>query len=451
MTLHKLMTIALAIITTSNVFADDWPQWLGPNREPVWRETDIVNTLPKIGPPLRWKAPVGGGYSGPAVAGGRVYLMDRVSEVGDLKSGKFIPGPNPFNNDNFVRRLLPGKERVICLDEANGNVVWTHEYDCPYTSVAKYAIGPRCTPTVDGDRVYTLGSEGHLLCLSTTNGDVIWSINFQEQFDLKLPFWGIASHPLIDGDRLICMVGGTDTTCVAFDKSNGKVVWSSLSSAEPGYCPPTIADIDGERQLVVWNSDAVCGLDPETGHQYWTVPFKPMFAMSIGAPQFAGRSMFLMGFNRKSALIEIAQSRRQAKVVWNGNTNRGIGGVLNTAIIHANHIYACGSNGRYFCVELKSGEGRWSTFDFIDGKRPKAWGNVFTVKNGERYFHLNDTGDLIIATMSPSGFQEISRARLIEPTHQVGNRTLVWSHPAFANRSIYLRNDRELRCYSLAK
>jgi outer membrane protein assembly factor BamB len=152
---------------------DEWPQWLGPNREPVWRETGILDTFSEGGPPLRWKAAIGGGYSGPAVADGRVFVMDRISDLPDLQAGKLLHEKDPPQNRNFVRRLLPGSERVVCLRESDGEVLWTHQYECPYTTVATYAIGPRCTPTVDGARVYTLGEEGDLSCLNVDDGSVI--------------------------------------------------------------------------------------------------------------------------------------------------------------------------------------------------------------------------------------------------------------------------------------
>ncbi len=442
----------VAIFVASPCCGEDWPQWLGTERLPVWRETQIIDSFPKNGPPLRWSAKLGGGYSGPAVSDGRVFVMDRVPASDSLSDGELLHEGEPPKNQNFLRRKLPGRERVVCFREQDGKQLWEHTYDCPYTSVALYAIGPRCTPTVDGDRVYTLGAEGDLFCLSTSTGKVVWSLDLQEHYKFEMPEWGIASHPLVDGDRLICMVGGEGSTCVAVDKATGKEIWSSVSARQPGYCPPVIYEIRGERQLVIWDSDAVRGLDPKTGEEFWSVPFEPTYAMSIGAPQLAGDNrLYVMSFNRKSALIEIAENGRSAKILWTGRNKLGIDGVLNTAVIHDGYVYGCGNGGRYVCAKLETGERVWESFQPSTGKRPAAWANVFTVKNGDRYFQANDLGDLIIARMSPSGYEEVSRANLIEPTHHVGGRTLVWSHPAFANRHVFLRNDREIRCYSLAK
>ncbi len=430
--------------------ADDWPQWLGPQRLPVWNEDGIIDAFPESGPPLRWKAELGGGYSGPAVADGRVFVMDRATASDDLQSGKLLQDDEPPSNQNFVRRLLLGRERVLCFRASDGKQLWSHEYDCPYTSVAIYAIGPRCTPTVDGDRVYTLGAEGNLVCLRVKDGSVVWRRDFVTEFGLDVPEWGIAAHPLIDGERLICMVGGDGTTCVAFDKRTGKEIWRALSARQPGYCPPVIYEFAGLRQLITWDSDAVSALNPADGEVYWRVPFEATFAMAIGGPQREGNSLFVMAFNRKSAMIQVSADGRSAEIMWQGDSKRGIDGVLNTAVIRDGYVYGCGNGGRYVCAELKTGKRIWSTFAPSTGKRPASWANVFTIRHGERYFLANDLGDLIIAKMTPDGYEELSRTHLIDPTHVVGNRTLVWSHPAFANRSVYLRKDKEIRCYSLA-
>lgn len=454
-TVNRNNISALSWVIIASLFgkahADDWPQWLGPNREPVWHETEIIDSFPKEGPPLRWSTKIGSGYSGPAVANGKVFLMDRVGTAGNSDSGKLLHEGQPPKNENFLRRELKGDERVVCLRESNGEILWTHKYACPYTSAAVYAIGPRCTPTVDGDLVFALGAEGNLTCLNVRDGSKIWTCDFKKTYGLKVPAWGIAAHPLIDGDRLICVVGGPGATVVALDKKTGKERWRALSAKQPGYCPPVIHEIHGTRHLVVWDSDDVSGLAPATGEVYWSVPFPPVFAMAIGAPQREGNRLFLMGFNRKSAVIEVDEDGLSAEFVWQGGSKSGIDGVLNTAVLVDGHIYACGNGGRYICAKMEDGKRVWSTFEPSTGKRPEPWSNVFTVRQADQFFHANDKGELIIAKMSPKGYEETSRAKLIEPTHRVSGRTLVWSHPAFANQSIYLRNDREIRCYDLSK
>ncbi|MCP3692877.1 MAG: PQQ-binding-like beta-propeller repeat protein, partial [Planctomycetaceae bacterium] len=202
------MTLLLCLGFAPVLQAEDWPQWLGPRRDATWREDGIIDKFPANGPPLRWKTKLGGGYSGPAVAAGRVFVMDRQTPDTNLADAKLLHDGPPPRNINFLRKLLPGKERVVCLNEADGKILWVHQWDCPYTTVAAYAIGPRATPTVDGDRVYALGAEGNLVCLGAPDGNVIWKKDFKQSYKLKIPEWGTAAPPLVDGNKLICVVGG---------------------------------------------------------------------------------------------------------------------------------------------------------------------------------------------------------------------------------------------------
>lgn len=453
--LRRVSCCLLAIVfcwnTVGSAYSEDWPQWLGVQRDGVWREDGIIDSFPDGGPKVLWRTKLGGGYSGPSVANGRVFVMDRIADGIDPKTAKILNEGEPPKNLNFLRKLLPGKERVVCLDEKTGKELWSHQWDCPYTTVEIYAIGPRVTPTVDGDRVYALGAEGDLVCLAVEDGSVIWQKDFKKEYGLAIPEWGTAAHPMVDGDQLICVVGGEGTTCVSFDKRTGKELWRSLSSAQPGYCPPVIYEIAGKRQLLIWHSDALEAINPENGDVYWSIAVKPTFAMSIGQPVIEDNLIYIMSFARVSACIKVAEDGNSAKLHWRGDTARGVAGVFCTAVIDDGHVYACGQNGRYTCIKLEDGEKLWSTFKPSTGNRPGAWANVFTTKHKDRYFLTNDLGEMIIARLSPAGYQEISRAKLIEPTHAVANRMLVWTHPAFANKCVYIRNDKEIICYSLAK
>ena len=450
--IHQSLITWLAVIIsfrTSN--ADDWPQWLGPKRDATWAEQGIIETFPQEGPPLVWKQPIGSGYSGPAVSSGNVIVMDRITKPIDGKEPFVHEGQIP-RNKNFVRQRLPGQERVLCLRESDGQVLWEHKYDCPYSMVTTYAIGPRATPTIDQDHVYTIGAEGNLLCLRLNNGSLVWSKDFKHDYHVPTPNWGFAAPPLIDGNKLICIVGGKSSGCVAFDKLTGHELWRCLTPTEPGYSAPVIRQLGEHRQLLIWDSDAIHGLDPATGKPHWSVNFPSTYAMSVATPQVIDHSIFLMCFNGKSCLIEVSKDGQSAEIAWEGDRRTGIDGVHNTAQLVDGYVYGCGNGGRYICARLKDGERMWDTFQPASSTRPIAWGNVFTVRllsQENRFILINDHGEIILAQMTPEGYRESSRAKLIAPTHQVGGRQLVWSHPAFANRRIYLRNDQELRCYSL--
>src|SRR5262249_26858719 len=207
------------------------------------------------------RAPRGAAAAGPAVAGGKVYVADRLLAGG---------AANPMNA--FARARVAGVERVLCLDAATGKEVWKHEYPCEYA--ISYPGGPRCTPTVDGDRVYSLGAMGDLVCLDAKTGKPLWARNFIKEYGAPTPIWGFAGHPLVDGDKLICIAGGTDALAVACDKKTGKELWKALDAREPGYAPPVIVTLGGKRQLIVWSPAAVNGLDPEAGKAYWSQPYR---------------------------------------------------------------------------------------------------------------------------------------------------------------------------------
>lgn len=251
------MRYATAIVgllfVCSAASADDWPQWMGPNRDNVWRETGVLSSFPADGPKTLWRTPVAGGYAGPAVSGGRVYVTDYVTKEN-------------VKVDNFNRNKFSGNERVLCLDEATGKVIWQQEY--PVTYGMSYPAGPRCTPNVDDGRVYTLGGEGNLYCFDAQDGTVIWNKNLPADYNTKTALWGYAAHPLIDGEKLICVVGGQGSHAVAFDKLTGKEIWRTLTSTEQGYSPPKIIEAGGVRQLILLYPNGVTSVDPETGREY---------------------------------------------------------------------------------------------------------------------------------------------------------------------------------------
>ena len=428
--------------------AEEWPHFLGAHGDTSVREVEIRTEFPDAGLPLLWERPVGGGYSGPAVVGGRVFLMDRLAKP--HRPGK------AEGNPNFIRAEISGKERVRALDAKTGEPLWEHVYDCPYTTVALYAIGPRCTPTVDGDHVYTLGAEGNLFCLSAATGKVMWSKDFKKDYALEIAEWGCAAHPLVYGEQLVCIVGGEGSTVVSFDKVTGKERWRALSASKPGYCPPVIAKIHGQEQLLVWHGDGVAALNPTDGAQRWFVELNPSYGMAIGAPRVHGNLIHVMGYKGVSAAIRVAPDNGSAELAWGPDLRLGVAGVLNTAHLdEGGYLYSAGGRGRFQCVDIRTGERLWDVPDPLQDRhkaRPRAWPSAFSFPHlpSGRTFLYNDHGELITAKLSPEGYKEISRTKLIDPTHKVGGRTLVWSAPAFANRRVYMRNDRIIRCYDLS-
>jgi len=439
----RLATVALsATLIAGAARADDWPQWLGPQRDAVWRETGIVKSFPAEGLPKRWRVEVGGGYAGPAVAQGRVYLMDRI-----------LAPTNSLPASGFAKAKLQGQERVLCVNEADGKLLWVRAYDCPYDVM--YPAGPRVTPAVGGGKVYTLGTMGDLYCLDAATGAVLWSHDFKSDYGIEPPVWGFSGHPLIDGSRMICLARGAGTTAVAFDKNTGKEVWRALSAKEPGYAPPMIFEAGGKRQLIIWHPEAINSLNPETGEVYWSEPFTAKQGMSISTPRRDGDQLFFTCFYNGSIMLKLDESKPAASVVWrrsgkNEQNTDALHSVMSTPVLENGYIYGVCSYGQLRALRADNGDRVWETLAAtVDGKEAR-WGNAFIVKNGDRYFLCNEKGDLIIAELNPAGYHEISRTHLLEPTNIAAGRPLVWSHPAFADRCVFARNDKELICVSLA-
>jgi outer membrane protein assembly factor BamB len=433
--------LLLFALATSLTQADDWPQWLGPQRDGVWRETGIIKKFPESGLNVKWRVPVAAGYSGPAVVAGRVYLTDRQQRA---KS----PG------DPFARGVIPGNERVLCLDAKDGKVLWQHEYDRPYN--LSYPAGPRATPLVHEGKVYTLGAEGNLFCFNTADGKIIWSREFKKDFGIETPLWGFSAHPLIDGDKLICLVGGSNSVAVAFNKDTGRELWRALGAKEPGYCPPMIYTVGKTRQLIIWHPESINSLDPETGKVYWSQPFPVKSGLSIPTPRLHEDMLFITSFYNGPIMLRLDRDKPAASVVWRGtkvserNTD-GLHSIMCTPFFEGEHIYGVCSYGQLRALKAATGERLWETFAATTGNKEVRWANAFLIKNDDRFFLPNVNGDLIIARLTPAAYEEISRAKLLEPTNTAAGRDVVWSHPAFANRCIYARNDKELVCASLAE
>jgi outer membrane protein assembly factor BamB len=175
-----------------------------------------------------------------------------------------------------------------------------------------YPAGPRCTPIVHEGKVYTIGAEGHLFCFDATTGSILWQKNLPQDYNTKTALWGYAGHPLIDGEKLICIAGGEGSHAVAFNKNTGEEIWRTLTSPEQGYSPPTIIEAGGKRQLILVRVNAVTSVDPETGREYWSVPYEATSGSIIMSPVLSGNYLYVGGFNQKSLLARQAAARHLA-------------------------------------------------------------------------------------------------------------------------------------------
>ncbi|MFH1718717.1 MAG: PQQ-binding-like beta-propeller repeat protein [Planctomycetota bacterium] len=426
---ESILSMIVQLLFCVTVFAADWPQWRGPGRDGIWREEGIVQSLEGLQSRVLWRTDVSNGYSGPTVADGRLYITDRVTAPTEL-------------------------ERVHCFDARTGGKIWSHAYECKYQKVG-YPDGPRASVTVDGGRAYSLGTVGHLFCFDAAKGDVLWSRNLKVEYDIKVPIWGIAAAPLVEKDLVIVHIGGKDDACiVAFDKVSGREKWRALSD-RASYSAPIIIEQAGRRVLVCWTGDSVSGLDPLTGELYWRHPFTPSrMVIGIATPVFQDGYLFVSSFYDGSLLLEVDPDRLAVREVWRrkGPSEKDTDSLhccISTPIIQAGCIYGVDSFGELRCLDLKTGDRIWENLEAVPTAR---WANVHLVRHEDRVWMFNERGELIIGKLSPEGFDELSRAAIIKPTEgQLSQRGGVcWSHPAFANKCVFVRNDSELLCIDLS-
>ena len=440
MKLDASLPLILCLFLSSSFPAngDDWPQWFGPHRDGVWRETGIVAEIPSDGLPVKWRVPVSWGYSGPAVVGNRVYVMDYVVETGNIA-----------NNPGGASKLT-GQERVLCLDAQSGEILWDYAYDQPYG--ISYAGGPRCTPTIDEGKLYALGAEGRLTCLDATTGEKIWDKLLTEAYETKTAIWGYASHPLVEGDLVITLAGGKNSVCVAFNKHTGEEVWTALSAREPGYGTPTIIEHAGVRQLLIWHPISLNSLNPQTGELYWSIPLRPNYGMSIMGPRKLGNLLYASAIGNISALIELDDQKPAADIVWRGKAKNSVYCSNSTPFLEAGMIYGCDvETGALMGVTIDDGTRLWQTTKPVNNlPRRSRHGTAFLVKHEDRFVIFNELGDLIFAKLSREGYEEEGRFHVLEPTNSAFGRDVVWSCPAFAGKCVFARNDKELVCVDLA-
>jgi outer membrane protein assembly factor BamB len=413
--------LTLWLLPSAVLPAEDWPQWRGPNRDGMCDETGLLESFPADGLTVRWRVPVGWGFSSPVVAQGRVYLAD--SQV-----------------------VKPtAKERVHCLDEGTGKALWTHVYEVAYEDWAfdpKQEIGPVATPIVQNGKVYTVGRLGHLFCLEARKGEVLWQKDLGK--DYQVAFAPGTPSPLIEGDLLILFIGGKPGTCViALNKDTGKEVWKALDESLT-FSSPIVITSGGKRQLIVWTQESVTSLDPAAGKTYWRQQLATSGEYAVSTPVFHKDRLLIGGL-----MFELDPDKPAAKVLWpdTKQPSRRIFSHTSTALVRGDHLYSAKSSGELICVEASTGKQVWETTKVTD---LKDGASIHLTPNGDSVLLYTDKGELIRARLTAEGYKEIGRVALLEPTFPFAGRKVAWPPPAYANRHIFVRNGKELICASLA-
>ncbi len=436
----KTKIALMLLIVVARASAEDWTQWAGNDRDGSWNESGILETFPSEGLKPIWSVPIGSGYSGPVVSKGRVYVTDYRPKDGT--------------------ELLEAVERVICLDETSGEILWTHEWETHYRrQMQSYATGPRSTPLVNDGRLYTLGATGMMHCFDADTGEVLWEYDALEEFGAEVPTFGVSAAPLAWKDLVIFVCGGSDGLLRAFDKVTGEEKWKALPAEyEMPYSSPVILSIAGRTQLIQWDQQQLSSLNPDTGEVLWQVPFNARSNMALARPVLIGDRLLVSGFYDGSMLVKVGSDG--AEQLWkNGgigeqpNQTLSLHAVITTPIAAGDHFYGTCSYGELRGLRLSDGERVWEQKDIT---RQGRWGSMFWVKNGDRYFVNNDLGELLILQFSPDGARVIDRTELIEPDTHCGygprrfaDALVNWVQPAYANRHVIIRNDSEIRRVSL--
>ena len=412
--LFFLPALGLALSTVSVAAAaapGDWPQWRGANRDDISSDTGLLKSWPAGGPPLAWKATgLGSGYSGVSILG------DRLFTAGDR--GK----------ENFV----------VALNRVDGKQIWSATLGKAGAPGWGGFGGPRCTPTLDGDRVYALGQYGELVCLEMASGKEVWRKNLQSDFGGKLPEWGFAESPLVDGDKLVCTPGGPQGAVIALNKLTGEVVWRCAAFTDDAqYSSLLPVEIDGVRQYVQLTQASVAGVAAKDGALLWQAPRKGSVAV-IPTPIYRDNHVFVAsGYEAGCNLFKITQTGGVFKASqvyakkWMENHHGGV-------VLVGNHLYGYCEKKGWMCQNFKTGEIVWSTKDNL-GK------GSLTFADGLLYLRFEENeGTIALIEATPAGYKETGR---FDPPDR--SKLKSWPHPVVAGGKLYIRDQDVLLCYDV--
>jgi outer membrane protein assembly factor BamB len=424
----KTGTVLTVLIFLNSLIgvAQDWPDWRGENRDGVWSETGVVESFDSEQLKPKWAVPVGSGYSGPTVANGKVYLTDL--KIDSVQT-----------------------EGILCFDEQTGAKLWEYRYECDYLSVG-YPAGPRASVVIKQGKAYSLGTMGNLFCLDAKSGKVLWSKDLNTEYEIRMPIWGISAAPLIVDDKIIIQISGSNNAgVIALNRNTGAEIWRNLEDIA-GYSAPILIEKGGTRVVVTWTENSLSGLNPLNGEIFWRIPWDVGSGMSIATPVLHNDHIFVSAFYSGSLLVKLGEDYKTAEIVWqrSGESERktdALHCVMNTPVIIGEFIYGVDSYGELRCLEFETGDRVWEDLSAVKKGR---WANIHFVQNGNQTWMFNEHGELIISELSKEGFREISRTKIIEPTKKQLPRGVTWSHPAFANKHVFIRNDNELVCTGLS-
>lgn len=373
------------LAATLSATAADWPRWRGPDANGISKETGWSTSWPASGPKQLWTAKVGIGFASFAVILGRVYTVGNTKDT----------------------------DTIFCFDANTGAEVWKHSYPSQLDP-KYYEGGPSATPTVDGNRVFTLSKRGVIHCLDAASGKVIWTKNLMDELKAEMPTWGFASSVLIEGNLAIVNVGAAGA---ALDKESGKVIWSS-GTDHAGYSTAVPFNAGGEVAVAMAIKQDVIALRVKDGKELWRFPWKTQYDVNAADPILLGNKVFISsGYNRGGGVFDVSTS--PPTNVWD---NRSMRNHMNSCVLWQGHLYGVDEN-QLRCLVFATGEVKWTEKSVGKGSLIMADGKLIV---------LSERGILMVADATPEGFKPISRAQVVSGK--------CWTTPVLSNGKIYCRN-----------
>jgi outer membrane protein assembly factor BamB len=397
---RKTILICLLIISAIAAWAapPDWPQWRGPNRDGISKET-ILKSWPAEGPKVLWKAPSGEGYSGIVVANGRIYTI----------------------------HAARADELAVCLDAASGKELWRFVIDRAFQN--DQGNGPRSTPAVDGDLVYALSAQGKLAALNAKTGAKVWSHDLRSEFGGKIPTWGVSTSPLVDGDLILVDVGGSgDNGVMAFNKKSGSVVWKAATDL-PGYSAPIAVTVNGVKQYLFFTGTALVSVSPTNGKKLWSHPWRTSYDVNAATPVFIppDKVFISSGYNVGAAVLKIKGI--QVEQVWRSQVMRNHWA---SPVLLGDYLYGF-DEATLKCINVNTQEEKWATRGLGKGALIYADGHLIV---------LSERGKLLLVEAKPDAYLEKASVQVL--------RGRCWTVPTLANGKLYVKNQEEIVCFDVS-
>jgi outer membrane protein assembly factor BamB len=409
-TLAALASLTLLAAAAPPPGSGDWPQWRGPDRTGISRDTGLLKSWPAEGPRLVWKAEgLGGGHSAPAIARGRIFGLSYRGE----------------------------EEYVWALDAANGKPVWATRIAAANYSIGRQAhAGSSSTPAVDGSRLYALGISGDLVCLQVTDGKLVWKKNLVSDFGGRVPNWGYSESPLVDGEKLIATPGGPDAPMVALNKATGDVIWKAQipEGDRAHYSSAIIADVGGQRQYIQFMGGGVVGITANDGKLLWRYQSPANRTANISTPLYKDQHVFAAsGYNTGGGLAKLSNGdsgMSATEVYFTRRMKNHHGGM----VLVGDHLY--GFDDRTLtCLNWKTGDVAWSDRSVGKGSVIYADGHLYA---------RGEAGPIALVEAVPTGYVE--KGRFETPDR---SRENAWAHPVITGGRLYLRDQDVLFCYDV--